>query len=367
MDKRRATFIQYGLSSEFADKLISAGLTATKVKTLSMADLTNRYGLKFEEAQEAASSIKRAPIDDDIVNTLLQRNNFTCCLCKGVKGKAFIIHHIKEYASSQDNSYDNLVVLCPVDHDIAHRRGGLTLSITPDQLRMCKFDWESQVERANAAKAAQSIELDSDGIDYINIRRIEDLCIKLLGCIPETPFAFGLRTLGFLNQESRFDKKFVSEHLSGGSYLFDFPNASEALHYRSLLRSISQSVDFHNLAEHLSSSDALRKLEGKYAFFISGVYAKQPDLPITAASPPITMHYTKRNVKVEWILDPNYIISMSAIGRLGKKTRFLIYSLVRSVEVEADQSILVGASPLLIGQPSLDYDRTPAVAYMKRD
>ncbi|MFC6490139.1 HNH endonuclease signature motif containing protein [Nitratireductor sp. GCM10026969] len=50
------------------------------------------------------------------------------------------LHHIEGYATCRDNSYDNLIVLCPTCHNTAHRSPGqLTFAVTPNMLRYNSF------------------------------------------------------------------------------------------------------------------------------------------------------------------------------------------------------------------------------------
>ncbi|MCA6218818.1 HNH endonuclease [Ideonella sp. B7] len=159
--KTLATLLQYGLADDFARKVHEAGLTVTMARALRAADLVSKYGLSLAEAQVLTESVRRRPIDPDVVNLLLQRSNFLCNVCKGHKGSSYILHHIVEYEKTQDNSYENLVVLCPTDHDLAHR-DGLTLGITVDQLRRAKIDWERQVANANAQLAMHKSTMGSN-------------------------------------------------------------------------------------------------------------------------------------------------------------------------------------------------------------
>lgn len=174
MNKRTLqTFLQYGVSTILAEKANHAGLTTSKARALSQKDMELKYGLSGSEAKALSVAVRRSAIDSGVVQLLLERSNFVCCVCKGVKSPAYVIHHIVEYEKTQDNNYKNLVVLCPTDHDLAHQ-GGLTLRLTDVQIRRAKTSWEKQVEVANAQRAAQKIEVSDDAIDYVNVKRIED-------------------------------------------------------------------------------------------------------------------------------------------------------------------------------------------------
>ncbi len=360
-------FVQYGVPSDLAAKATSAGLTVSKVKALSQKDIVSKYSLSEGEAKMLTVAVKRTQIASDVVQLLLERSNFVCCACKGTKGHAYIIHHIVEYEKTQDNTYDNLAVLCPTDHDLAHQ-GGLTLRLTADQIKKTKTSWEEQVEVANAQRAAQKIEVNDDAIDYVNVKRIEELCVRLFKKIPNTGLTTNLKEAGILKKDGSFDQKYVKDNLSGGRYLFDYITHQETEHYKQLMQEVAKSVDFIDLDAAASvGRTQLKGAEGKYAFFIGGVYAKKPDLPITAFTPIVEMHYARKKLRIEWILDPNFFMSMSAICRVGGKNRYIIYCLVRTVDDQDDGSVLVKASPLLIAQPTSYVDKTPAIRYRMRD
>jgi HNH endonuclease len=148
------TLIQYGLARDFAERVHGAGLTVTSARATSIKNLVSKYGFSSAEATELRKCVDREPIDPEVVNRLLLRGNFTCSLCKGQKGVSYVIHHIVEYEKTQDNRYENLIVVCPNDHDLAHQTG-LTLRITADQLRNAKTAWEREVEIRNAERAVQ--------------------------------------------------------------------------------------------------------------------------------------------------------------------------------------------------------------------
>lgn len=133
------------------------------------------------------------------------------------------------------------------------------------------------------------------------------------------------------------------------------------------MQKIATVVTFIDLDEAANAGlAALKASEGSYAFFIGGVCAKRPKLPITASTPTILLHYSRKGLRVEWILDPIFMMSMSAIIRIGGKNRYIIYCLVSTVDLQPNNVTLVRASPLLIAQPSTWVHKTPAIAYKRR-
>ena len=111
-----------------------------------------------------------------------------------------------------------------------------------------KDKWEKKVELENAQKAARAIEITIDGIDYINIFRMEELCLSLFAEIPFTPARQHMQEYGILDRGYRFDERNVRENISNGRYLFDYPNSYESFHYKFLLVEIANKVMFEDFS-----------------------------------------------------------------------------------------------------------------------
>ncbi len=144
----KETFIQYGVPSNWAHEYELLGISASTFKTTPKKNLIDKYKIPEKQIKFVKNCLARQPIDNSIVQKLLENNGFVCCLCKGQKSDAYIIHHIVEYSLTKDNEYSNLAVVCPNDHDLAHRTGVmLTSQITEKQIRESKRNWELQVKK----------------------------------------------------------------------------------------------------------------------------------------------------------------------------------------------------------------------------
>jgi ABC-type oligopeptide transport system ATPase subunit len=149
-------YIQYGVPSNWAHNYDLVGLSITVFKQTTKKNLESKYSIPKVQIDFVKKCLVRQPIDEPISQKLLENNNFLCCLCKGQKSDAYIIHHIVDYSISQDNSYSNLAVLCPNDHDLAHRKGvALTNKISEKEIREAKKSWEKQVRLENKNRAVK--------------------------------------------------------------------------------------------------------------------------------------------------------------------------------------------------------------------
>lgn len=150
----KETYIQYGVPSNWAHDYELIGISASIFKATPKKNLIDKYKIPENQIKFVKDCLVRQPIDDSVVQKLLENNGFVCCLCKGKKSDAYIIHHIVEYSITKDNKYSNLAVVCPNDHDLAHRTGVmLTNQITEKQIREAKKSWELQVKKENKAAA----------------------------------------------------------------------------------------------------------------------------------------------------------------------------------------------------------------------
>jgi hypothetical protein len=143
MDQRELTFLKYGISSSLITRILKEKLTVSSIRKISNKLLIEKFNLQKDEVKYIKNCIIKKPVDKNVVNNLLINNNFTCCCCLGQKSNSFIIHHIEEYENTQDNSYENLAVLCPTCHDLAHSPRMLSLTISKEQLKLAKSKWES--------------------------------------------------------------------------------------------------------------------------------------------------------------------------------------------------------------------------------
>lgn len=363
MARLSSTYINYGVSADNAEFLENRRIPMTTFRATSKKLLVATYGLEEALIDSVKEAIQRQPIDDDTVNTLLERSNFTCCLCKGIKGKSFIIHHIEEYSKSQDNNYYNLAVLCPVCHDFAHSKGGLTNSISPEQVSSAKDKWEAQVEKINMEAASRSGDISE--IDFINIPRLTELALELLQTIPETTLSERLIREDIISPTGELNIEGLKKW-SGGRYYFDFILSSRVKHhFFDIFKTILPLLDFKNLDDLLNiKSLKSPDIIGTYCFYVGGLYGKRPEIPINESSPMTHLYFKRKKLYTEWIIDPKFITSSSAILRFGIRTTYLVYGKIRDVkEIELDgkKYLHIDIRPYVAGMPTKTVNRIPQV------
>jgi hypothetical protein len=77
-------------------------------KSYSQADVETIYEL-----------IKRKSIPSEVVESIVSAAGGACCYCcDGNSSRPYQIHHIVPYCETQDNSEDNLLLICPTHHEV---------------------------------------------------------------------------------------------------------------------------------------------------------------------------------------------------------------------------------------------------------
>ena len=112
---------------------MAKGYGVTKIRNTTISELASLFG--ENEARAIKGAIKREPIPNETIVRLMVESDWKCCICWNVdKVRPVIIHHIVEYSKTQDNSYENLVVICPNHHADAHSKSDLAGEILPAEL-----------------------------------------------------------------------------------------------------------------------------------------------------------------------------------------------------------------------------------------
>ncbi|SDH66740.1 HNH endonuclease signature motif containing protein [Chitinophaga filiformis] len=372
--KKEDTFIQYGVPNDWAKSYVSKQLSVTSFRNLSNKILQDSFSIPIDQIKFVKRCLKRTPIEDNIVNQLLENNNYTCCLCKGTKGTSFIIHHINHYSTSQNNNYENLAVLCPNDHDLVHKEGNsLTLKITKEQIIKSKRKWEKEVETRNAQAASQNGEIEE--VDFINAPRVLELYYQIYQDKPHSEYSSKLLSLGVLDSAGSINQSSKEEN-DIRNHLTDFnshgPVGSWMLraHFLDAFKQLLNKISFVDLDGLMNRKSLYSNiLIGSYCFYVGGLYSKAISIPITEQTPITHLYFHRKDFFIEWLVDPKWLVSTSAIARFGEKKEYLIYGRIRGIGKKSWKGkdyIHYDIRPYLFGLPTKTKSRRPPIHYIDK-
>lgn len=361
--------LNYGIDENLSSKVLDLGLNITSIRATSKKNLAEKYGLTEREISILKQRIHRRPIDDEVLEKLLINNAFTCCVCQGVKSDAYIIHHIEHYNLSQDNSYGNLAVLCPNDHELAHREGeALAKKISAKQIRVAKRSWEKKIISRQILE--KTLEKDIRELDYVNIPRIMELCYYLFPQIPVTRFTTQLLQIGLIQKNGMINPEYYEKkNLNINTplrFFAMFGSTALMLHYFHILVECFNKLEVHDLDNLLNKKEIKAGIIGRFCYYAGGVYGKMPRGEITKNSEPTTIHFRRKPFFIEWAVDPMYITSSTATGRIARRPVYLIYGKILNVleiDEENRKGILVQIRPYGFGITPIQKDRKPEIHY----
>ncbi|HWQ93483.1 MAG TPA: HNH endonuclease signature motif containing protein, partial [Clostridia bacterium] len=117
--KTRNALLGYGLASDLIEKIGDRGHTLTELRALSRQKLLGQY--TSEEVDQIKARIERLPIAEEVIDLVMAKAGGSCCYCEdGNNSRPFQIHHINPFSETQDNSEDNLLLVCPTHHATIH-------------------------------------------------------------------------------------------------------------------------------------------------------------------------------------------------------------------------------------------------------
>lgn len=111
----------------------------------------------------------RTNIPNEIATKILVESNRTCCACH-VERLLIQIHHIDE--DHNNNSPENLAVLCFNCHGQTHVSGGFSRKLNAEQVRLYKKEWLSQVKK-DYVNRSEPERKETEKADYIEYEVIQ--------------------------------------------------------------------------------------------------------------------------------------------------------------------------------------------------
>lgn len=142
--RTRSTLIGYGLPTDLIEQIDGHGHNVGVLRALGESELGRLYGDAW--AGLIVRKIHREPIDPDVVERVERAAAGCCCFCAdGNSGRPFQLHHINHYADTQDNSEENLLLVCPTHHVVMHDQ-----EIPPELQKSKRRQWQAVVEIAGA-------------------------------------------------------------------------------------------------------------------------------------------------------------------------------------------------------------------------
>lgn len=117
--KTRNALLGYGLDTDLIEKIAKCGHTIEVLRALSRKELLKHY--TEQETERIKSQLERQPIPDETIQAIPQKSGTACCYCNdGNSTRPYQIHHISPYSETQDNSEENLLLVCPTHHVAIH-------------------------------------------------------------------------------------------------------------------------------------------------------------------------------------------------------------------------------------------------------
>lgn len=149
--RTKSKLLALGFDTAFIAKIGFKNHTLDALRSLSNAALAQDYDPA--EVSLIEDRIKRKPIDDQVLERVLLLADECCCFCAdGNRTRPYQVHHAVEYSTTQDNSEDNLIVVCPTHHQSEPKH------LSPERQKAVRREWHLVVQLAKHYR--------EEGVDY---------------------------------------------------------------------------------------------------------------------------------------------------------------------------------------------------------
>jgi hypothetical protein len=127
-----------GFDTDLITRIEAHGHTVSALRSLSKKALESIYSQS--DVALIQERIHRAAIRAEVVDAVLDASDRVCCFCRdGISSRPFQIHHAVEYSKTQDNSFGNLILVCPNHHQAVPK------TQTPEQQKQARGEWYALV------------------------------------------------------------------------------------------------------------------------------------------------------------------------------------------------------------------------------
>ena len=210
-------------------------------------------------------------------------------------------------------------------------------------------------------------------LDFVNISRNQELHSQLFQEYQVTKYMPRLIQIGLLDLNGNINPSFYKEHkinINTPLHFFaGFGSTELTLHYYELLLECFRDVEVHDLDTLLNKKQLKNGLIGKFCYYVGGVYGRMHKGEIDENTKPTLIHFRRKPFFIEWKVDPKYITSATAKGRISSRCKYLIYGKILDVyeiEKSGKEGILINIRPYAYGLPTVWKERKPFIHYVKK-
>jgi hypothetical protein len=123
-----------GFDTDLIARVEANGHTVRSLRAQSRRALQSNYSQT--DIALIQEKIQRAAISSEVIDAILRVSDRVCCFCRdGISTRPFQIHHAVEYSKTQDNSLENLILVCPNHHQTIPKIQ------TPEQQKQARTEW----------------------------------------------------------------------------------------------------------------------------------------------------------------------------------------------------------------------------------
>ena len=298
---------------------------------------------------------KRTKVPKSLQSMIYYKSANTCAVCRR-RDIPTQIHHIDK--NPNNNTFDNLILLCNNCHDEAHTHHDLSQNLTQDKLIFCKLEWEKEVEKRSISAMTYSGVSSSLNWTYFNFSLIPQSIIHF-GINYKNEKYHYLKSNNIINDEIDVlnGKNETIQHFYLPT-LFDNMNINNAhilrSYYQYLVNMLIEKVVPYEIDAIWRRTEIKTLVKpNSYIYFSNVMYFSLVDKKNECETKKIYMH--AKGIKVEGYIYSNYMFSSSSQYKTfcGHNTVTGFY-LVKHIEKDS-KYLVIHVTPIALGTGTWEY------------
>jgi hypothetical protein len=237
----------------------------------------------------------------------------TCAVCRE-KHKPVQIHHIDQ--NRNNNSEENLILLCNNCHDEAHTKHRLSQNLTPEKLIYCKNEWENQVKIKSVEAMTFSSEFSPLNWTYFNLSLLPNYIYNSGVDFKNEKYKYLLES-NIINEELEVVNNTIKPRRKGClmNTIYDNIEANDALILKSFYQDLVNQMIARIVPYELDAIWTRKQIRNllfpnSYIYLMAGMYFKKICEINNVETKKIYMH--AKGIKIEGYVYSNYMFGNSS-------------------------------------------------------
>lgn len=264
---KSALINNYELREDITNDIVLKELSVNDLQNKQKVELKN-LGLNDIEIENLKSTKYRPKISQQTVDDLLYKSLYQCIFCEE---QYYVIHHIEEWSKSKSHHIDNLVVLCPKHHTLAHAESTISQGFDKATIKKARYRHYIDVDEKRKNFIIGNLAQKNHSLWYTHLTRVVDLAISYNIKLNDFKYYGKLLENGYISQEGFIKKSTIIDKHNPKKYFLNFNDGIFIkLYLQEMIEKLANKRNFIILKDDVLSENLIKNKKVKNLLLYQG-------------------------------------------------------------------------------------------------